>query len=121
MKYSQDHEWVKLNEDGTALIGITDFAQAQLGDLVYIELPEVGEEITKGKPVSVIESVKAASELYAPVNGIVIAVNEALDDEPERVNEDALGSWFIKVELKDPSELESLMDESAYLACIEKE
>jgi len=114
IKYSAEHEWVQDNGDGTVLIGITDFAQEQLGDLVFVEMPELGTEISKGEEISVIESVKAASDLFAPVDGTVIEVNESLDDEPELINEDAMANWIIKVELSDSKDLEDLMDEDAY-------
>jgi len=120
IKYTQDHEWIEVHGDGTATIGITEFAQEQLGDLVYIEIPEVGTEIFKGEDVSVIESVKAASDLVAPVSGTIIDVNSLLEDEPEKVNDDAMGAgWFIKVEMSDVSELDDLMDEAAYQACLD--
>jgi len=120
IKYTQDHEWIEVHGDGTATIGITDFAQEQLGDLVYIEIPEVGTEIFKGEDVSVIESVKAASDLVAPVSGTIIDVNSLLEDEPEKVNDEAMGAgWFIKVEMSDVSELDDLMDEAAYQACLD--
>ncbi|MDG6773304.1 glycine cleavage system protein GcvH [Thiomicrorhabdus sp. ZW0627] len=119
IKYSEEHEWVEVGDDGIASIGITDFAQAQLGDLVYIELPEEGQEIQKGESVSVIESVKAASELYAPVSGTIVEVNGALDEKPELVNQDAMGNWFIKVKLSDADELDDLMDEADYKDSIE--
>ena len=119
-KYSTDHEWIELKEEDEVVIGITDFAQEQLGDLVYIELPSIGDEITCGDNISVIESVKAASDLIAPVSGEVVDVNNQLEDEPERVSEDPMGEgWFIKVKLSDISELDDLMDESAYQAFIE--
>jgi glycine cleavage system H protein len=121
IKYSEDHEWVDAKEDDLVVIGITDFAQEQLGDLVYVELPEVGDECTKGENISVIESVKAASDLVAPVSGSIIEVNSRLEDEPEIVTEDSMGEgWFIKVKLSDPSELDELMDEEAYNAFIEE-
>ena len=120
IKYSEDHEWVDAKEDGLVVIGITDFAQEQLGDLVYVELPEAGDECTKGENISVIESVKAASDLVAPVSGSIIEVNSRLEDEPEIVTEDSMGEgWFIKVKLSNPSELDELMDEEAYNAFIE--
>ena len=120
-KYSEDHEWVDAKEDDLVVIGITDFAQEQLGDLVYVELPEVGDECTKGENISVIESVKAASDLVAPVSGSIIEVNSRLEDEPEIVTEDSMGEgWFIKVKLSDPAELDELMDEEAYNAFIEE-
>ena len=120
IKYSEDHEWVDAKEDDLVVIGITDFAQEQLGDLVYVELPEVGDECTKGENISVIESVKAASDLVAPVSGSIIEVNSRLEDVPEIVTEDSMGEgWFIKVKLSNPSELDELMDEEAYNAFIE--
>lgn len=120
IKYSAEHEWIQDNGDGTALIGITDFAQQQLGDLVFIELPELGMQINKGEEISVIESVKAASDLFAPVDGTIIEVNEALEEEPELINEDAMANWILKVELSDPSDLDDLMDEHAYNELIEE-
>ena len=121
IKYSEDHEWVDAKEDDLVVIGITDFAQEQLGDLVYVELPEVGDECTKGENISVIESVKAASDLVAPVSGSIIEVNSRLEDEPEIVTEDSMGEgWFIKVKLSNPAELDELMDEDAYNAFIEE-
>ena len=106
IKYSEDHEWVDEKEDDLVVIGITDFAQEQLGDLVYVELPEVGDECSRGENISVIESVKAASDLVAPVSGSIIEVNSRLEDEPEIVTEDSMGEgWFIKVKLSNPEEL----------------
>lgn len=120
IKYTEDHEWIEVHGDGTATIGITDFAQDQLGDLVYIEIPEVGSVIIKGEDISVIESVKAASDLIAPVSGTIIDVNTLLEDEPEKVNDDPMGAgWFIKIEISDVSELDDLMDEAAYQACLD--
>ena len=113
--FTDDHEWVVAEVDGTALIGITDYAQAQLGELVYIELPEVGSEISRGDACAVIESVKSASDLIAPVSGEIIEVNEELDADPGKVNEDAMGAgWFIKVKMSDPAQLDELMDEDTY-------
>ncbi|MEA1989107.1 MAG: glycine cleavage system protein GcvH [Pseudomonadota bacterium] len=120
LKFSEEHEWIQDNGDGTVTVGITDFAQKQLGDLVFVELPEVDTEIDKGESISVIESVKAASDLYAPVDGTIVEVNEELEDEPELVNEDAMVNWIMKVKLSDPSDLDDLMDEDAYQACIEE-
>ena len=115
IKFSEDHEWVELKGDDLVVIGITDFAQEQLGDLVYVELPEVGDECSRGENISVIESVKAASDLVAPVSGMIIEVNSRLEDEPELVTEDSMGEgWFIKVKLSNTSELDDLMDESSY-------
>lgn len=113
--FTEDHEWVVAEEDGTALIGITDYAQEQLGELVYIELPAVGDELDKGDAVAVIESVKSASDLIMPVSGEVLEVNEELDADPGKVNEDAMGAgWFMKVRMNDESELDDLMDEETY-------
>ena len=121
IKFSEDHEWVELKGDDLVVIGITDFAQEQLGDLVYVELPEVGDECSRGENISVIESVKAASDLVAPVSGTIIEVNSRLEDEPELVTEDSMGEgWFIKVKLSNTSELDDLMDESAFNSFIEE-
>ena len=121
IKYSEDHEWVDEKEDDLVVIGITDFAQEQLGDLVYVELPEVGDECSRGENISVIESVKAASDLVAPVSGSIIEVNSRLEDEPEIVTEDSMGEgWFIKVKLSNPEELNDLVDEDAYNTFIEE-
>ena len=121
IKYSEDHEWVDEKEDDLVVIGITDFAQEQLGDLVYVELPEVGDECSRGENISVIESVKAASDLVAPVSGSIIEVNSRLEDEPEIVTEDSMGEgWFIKGKLSNPEELNDLMDEDAYNTFIEE-
>ncbi|MDX1514481.1 MAG: glycine cleavage system protein GcvH [Gammaproteobacteria bacterium] len=114
-KFTEDHEWIRMEDDETGVCGITDYAQDQLGELVFIELPEVGQDVTQGSEVAVIESVKAAGELKAPVSGTIVEVNEALADEPETVNSDPQGDgWFVKISLSDPSELETLMDEDAY-------
>jgi len=118
-RYSRDHEWVRLDGD-VAVIGITDYAQEQLGDVVYVELPEVGKSLAKGAEAAVVESVKAASEVFAPIAGEVVAVNDALADEPALVNqspEDA--GWFLKVKPGDKSEVEGLMDADAYKAFLE--
>ncbi len=116
MKFSEEHEWIRLEGDiGT--VGITDYAQEQLGDVVYVELPQVGKQVKSGDEMAVVESVKAASEVYAPVSGEVTEVNETLSDAPDAVNADALGAgWFVKIRLGDPSELDKLMDETAYSA-----
>ncbi|MBB3703641.1 glycine cleavage system protein GcvH [Alloprevotella rava] len=111
--YSESHEFVKV-EGEYAYIGITDFAQEQLGNVTYIEFPEIDEEISAGDSFGSVESVKAASDLTSPVSGVVVEVNEVLEDEPELVNKDAYSNWLIKVKLSDPSELESLMDAQAY-------
>lgn len=114
LKYSQDHEWVKMEGD-KATIGITDFAQSQLGDVVFVELPEVGAKVSAGSGFSVIESVKAVSDIYAPLSGKVIAINEVLADAPENVNLDAYGAgWIATLELSDESQLGELLDSDAY-------
>ena len=111
--YSNDHEWLKV-EGKKAKIGISDFAQHELGDIVYIELPEEGDELAAGDVFGVVESVKAASDSYTPVSGTVIAVNEEIADSPETVNENPYGSWIFEIELSDESELDKLMDADEY-------
>jgi len=111
--YSDSHEWVKVDGD-IAVIGVSDFAQAEMGDITYVDMPEVDDEVTKGEDFGALESVKASSELYAPVSGVVVEVNEALEDAPELVNEDAFAAWIIKVRMSDESELDDLMDAAAY-------
>ena len=118
--YSETHEYIRV-EGNTGFIGISDYAQRALGNVVYVDMPEVDDEIAAGEEFGAIESVKAASDLIAPVSGTVVERNEALEDNPRLVNEDAMANWIIKVELSDPSELENLMDESAYAELCEKE
>lgn len=114
VRYTRDHEWVRLEGD-IAEVGITAFAQSQLGDVVYVELPELGKALTKGKEAAVVESVKAASEVYAPVSGEVVAVNDALQAAPATVNEDAEGKgWFLKIRIADPAEMDELMTDDQY-------
>ena len=114
LKYSKEHEWVRVEGD-VAVVGISDYAQAQLGDVVFVELPEVGRQVAKDGEVAVVESVKAASEVYAPVSGEVVEVNDALGGEPEMVNGAPTGDgWFFKIRVGDPSEIDELMDETAY-------
>ena len=114
--YSEDHEWIEVDGD-TGTVGITDYAQEQLGDVVFVELPEIGRTVLKGDDMAVVESVKAASEVYAPVGGDVVETNDALEDNPAAVNEDAEGDgWFVRLKLADPAELEDLMDAAAYAA-----
>lgn len=113
--YSESHEYVKV-EGNFAYVGITDFAQEQLGNVVYVDMPEVDDEVTAGNDFGAVESVKAASDLISPVSGTVVEVNEALEDEPELINKDAFENWIMKVELSDPSELDQLMDAKAYEA-----
>lgn len=117
-RYTKDHEWVR-QEGDVAVIGITDYAQQQLGDVVYVELPEIGRKVEQGKEAAIVESAKAASEVYAPISGEVVAVNEAILGNPALVNEDAMGEgWFMKVRLADPRQLAGLMDENAYAALV---
>jgi len=113
-KYTEDHEWIRIDGD-VGTVGITDYAQGQLGDVVYVELPAVGKQIAQGGNMAVVESVKAASEVYAPVSGEVVAANDSLSDKPECINGDAMGAgWFVKLKLKDKAELAKLMDEAQY-------
>jgi glycine cleavage system H protein len=115
VRYTKDHEWILMEDGDIGVIGITDYAQEQLGELVYVELPELDQEIGAGSDAVVIESVKAASEVKAPVSGAVVAVNEALVDEPEKVNNDPMGEgWFIKIKVANTGELDDLMDDDAY-------
>ena len=121
LRFTRDHEWVRLDGD-LAVVGITDYAQSQLGDVVYVELPEVGHRVEKGKEAAVVESVKAASEVYAPVSGEVAAVNDALTADPAKVNADPMGEgWFLKLRFDDPKEFEGLMDEEAYKRFVEEQ
>ena len=113
--YSESHEWVKVEGD-IAVIGITDFAQHAMGDLSYVDMPEVDDELAQGEEFGAVESVKAASDLYSPVTGTVVEINEELEDAPELLNQDAFANWIMKVEMSDPSELETLMDAAAYEA-----
>jgi glycine cleavage system H protein len=118
-RYTRDHEWIRLEGD-VAVVGISDYAQEQLGDIVFVELPEVGKKLDKGGEAAVVESVKAASEVYAPLGGEVVAVNETLADNPAAVNESPEGAgWFMKLKLADAGGLDALMDEAAYKAFLE--
>ena len=117
--YTKDHEWVRLDEDDTATIGITDYAQESLGDITFVEFPEVGSEFEAGDVFGVVESVKAASDLYMPVGGKVIEINEAVDAAPEQVNQDAFGKgWLLKIRLTDSSQVNDLMTPKAYASII---
>ena len=119
VRYSKDHEWVKIDGD-TATVGITHYAQEQLGDVVFVELPEVGKKVEQGKQMATVESVKAASEVYAPISGEVLEVNGALADAPATVNEEAQGKgWFAKLKVADKGQLAGLMDEAAYKKFVE--
>jgi len=114
LRFTRDHEWIRLDGE-LAVVGVTDYAQSQLGDVVYVELPEIGRRVEKGKEAAVVESVKAASEVYAPASGEVVEVNEALAADPAKVNADPMGEgWFLKLRLADLKELEGLLDEAAY-------
>ena len=114
MKFTEEHEWLR-EEDGLIVVGITDHASEQLGDVVFVELPEAGTEVTKDEEVCVIESVKAASDILAPIDGEITEVNEALVDEPGKVNEDPMGdAWFFKIKAADASQMDDYMDEAAY-------
>lgn len=116
LRYSESHEYVKIEGD-YAVVGITDFAQEQLGNVVYVDVPEVGDEVTAGETFGAVESTKAASDLVCPVSGEIVEVNEALEDEPELVNKDAFGEgWIIKVKLANPEEVEQLLDAKGYEA-----
>lgn len=117
--YSESHEFVKV-EGNIGFIGITDYAQNALGNVVYVDMPDVDDEVTAGEEFGAVESVKAASDLISPVSGVVLEVNEALDDQPELINQDAFANWIIKVEISDKSELDNLMDAKAYAAYCEK-
>lgn len=117
LKYSESHEWVKV-EGNVAVIGVSDFAQKEMGDITYVDVPDVDDEVAAGEEFGALESVKAASDLICPVSGTVVAVNEELEDAPEKINEDAYANWIIKVEMSDPSELDELMDAAAYKAHI---
>ena len=117
--YSESHEYVKV-EGNYGFIGITDYAQHALGNVVYVDMPDVDDEVTAGEEFGAVESVKAASDLYSPVSGTVVEVNEALEDTPELINKDAFENWIIKVELSDKADLDNLMDAKAYAAFCEK-
>jgi glycine cleavage system H protein len=114
LKYTPSHEWVRQDADGTVTIGITDFAQEALGDLVYVEVPEAGRVLKAGEACAVVESVKAASDVYAPIAGEVVAGNEALKDKPESINEDAFAAWLFKLKPANAGDLAGLMDAAAY-------
>jgi glycine cleavage system H protein len=120
LKYVASHEWIRVEADGTVTIGITDFAQSALGDVVFVDLPEIGAEVEVDADVAVVESVKAASDIYAPLSGTVIAINEELVDAPEQVNEDPYGkAWFFKLKPANAADLDNLLDADAYNALCE--
>ena len=119
LKYAKTHEWVRLEADGTMTVGITDHAQELLGDLVFIELPETGSHASAGKEVAVVESVKAASDIYAPLGGTISAVNQAVADAPEQVNQDAYAAWLFRIKPDNAADLDQLLDAAAYRQEIE--
>jgi glycine cleavage system H protein len=121
LRYAASHEWARLETDGSVTVGISDHAQEALGDVVFIELPEVGRALNAGQEAGVVESVKAASDIYAPIGGEVIAINESLADSPENVNSDPYGSWFFKLKPNDASELDKLLDAAAYKAAADSD
>ncbi|MDP7151944.1 MAG: glycine cleavage system protein GcvH [Paracoccaceae bacterium] len=115
MKYTEEHEWLLPESDGTVTVGITEHAATQLGDIVFVELPEEGDTVAKGDEIVVIESVKAASDIVAPLDGEIVEVNDALADDPGKVNEDPVGDgWFFKIKPEDPSQMDDYMDEAGY-------
>lgn len=120
LRYAESHEWVKVDGD-IATIGISDYAQHALGNIVYVDMPEVGDEVTAGEDFGAVESVKAASDLICPVSGEVVEINEALEDTPEAINEDAYSNWIIKVKMSDPGEVDALLDPVAYEKLCENE
>lgn len=115
LKFTKEHEWIRVESDGAATVGITDYAQEQLGDIVFVELPAIGKEVTKGGEAAVVESVKAANEVYSPVDGKIVAINEKLAGEPALINSSPMGDgWFFKLKLANKDQLDGLMDETAY-------
>lgn len=121
LRYVASHEWIRLEADGSVTVGITDHAQEALGDVVFVELPEVGKELANGQEAGVVESVKAASDIYAPIAGTVLAVNEALADAPEQVNAEPYEAWFFKLQPSNPAELDGLLDAAGYQAACSAE
>ena len=120
LRYTEEHEWAKDNGDGTVSVGVTDYAQDALGDITYLELPEVGTEVSAADAFGVVESVKTFSDLYAPLSGEVVEVNSELIDTPEGINEDPYGAWLVKIRVEDPAEIDDLMDATAYAAHLEE-
>ncbi len=119
LRYAKTHEWSKLEEDNIVRVGITDFAQSELGDLVYITMPEVGRRLKQGEQCATVESVKTASDLFAPVSGTIVAINDSLEDEPEQVNEAPYSAWMFAIKADNLAELDNLLDSEAYLQLIE--
>jgi len=121
-RYSKEHEWAKDNGDGTITVGITDHAQELLTDIVFVELPEMGKKVEQMEPVAVVESVKSVSDVYSPVSGEVVEVNDILEEQPELINQDAFGEgWIARIKMDDPAELDNLMDAAGYTALVEEE
>ena len=119
LKFTEDHEWVQVESD-IVTVGITDYAAHRLGELVFVELPELGKDVSKGDAIVVVESCKAASDVYAPLNGTIIAVNDAVVETPKLVNDEPVaGGWLVKIKISDPSQLDALLDETAYSALVE--
>ena len=114
LRYTVTHQWVRMEADGTAAVGITDYAQEQLGDVVFVQPPAIGRKLRQGEDCAVVESVKAASDIPAPVSGEVVAVNTALADQPEKLNQEPYGAWLFRIKPSDPSELSGLLDAAAY-------
>ncbi len=121
LKYTASHEWVRLEDDGTVTVGITDHAQSLLGDMVFVETPEVGRKVSKGEECAVVESVKAASDVYAPISGEIVAINGDLDGSPEKINEDAFSAWMFRMRPDNASDLGALLDAAAYRSVVESE
>ncbi len=122
LKFLRSHEWARLEDGGRVVVGISDHAQGQLGDLVYVELPTLGDHVDAGNGAAVVESVKAASDVYSPVSGTIVAINEALNDKPETINEDAYGEgWIFALKLDDAAELDEMLDPDAYAELLEED
>ena len=121
LKYTASHEWARLEADGTVTVGITGHAQSLLGDMVYVENPEIGRKVAKGEECAVVESVKAASDVYAPISGEIVDKNEELDGSPEKINEDAFSAWLFRMKPDNASDLDSLLDAAAYQAVVDSE
>lgn len=121
LKYTASHEWVRLEDDGTVTVGITDHAQSLLGDMVFVETPEVGRKVSKDEECAVVESVKAASDVYSPISGEIVAINGDLDGSPEKINEDAFSAWMFKMRPDNASDLGTLLDAAAYQSVVESE
>lgn len=119
LRYTKDHEWIRM-EDGVGVVGITDYAQHAMGDVVYVEFPEKGRKVRAGEDFVVVESVKGANDVFSPVSGTVLEVNDALEESPELLNQDAYANWLVRLEVADPGELGSLLDHAAYAALLEE-